>query len=96
VTIDAPGRGGWIVSRHGSSGLEETLFAQADGVLGVRTSREQQRSATSGACLAGVFERTPIHCHERLPGFADYSDKRVPVVDGVRVRVVAGGDALTG
>jgi alpha,alpha-trehalose phosphorylase len=94
VTIDSTGRGDWIISRHGSSSVEETLFALADGVLGVRASLEEQRSCTSGAYIAGVFEKTPIHYHERLAGFAESSDTRVPVVDGMRLHVVAHGAAL--
>ena len=94
VTVDSRGRDDWTVSRHGSSGVEETLFALADGVLGVRASLEEQRSFTSGTYIAGVFEQTPIHYHERLPGFAESSDTRVPVVDGMRLRVEARGQAL--
>ena len=94
MTVDSRGRGDWTVSRHGSSGVEETLFALADGVLGVRASLEEQRSFTSGTYIAGVFEQTPIHYHERLPGFAESSDTRVPVVDGMRLHVEARGQAL--
>ena len=94
MTIDSTGRGDWTVSRRGSSAIEETLFALADGVLGVRASLEERRSPTSGAYIAGVFEQTPIRYHERLPGFAESSDTRVPVVDGMRLHVVARGEAL--
>jgi alpha,alpha-trehalose phosphorylase len=44
--------------------------------------------------MAGVFEQTPIRYHERLPGFAESSDTRVPIVDGMRLNVVAQGEAL--
>ena len=94
MSIDSRGRDDWTISRHGSSGVDGTLFALADGVLGVRASLEEQRSFTSGTYLASVFEQTPIHYHERLPGFAESSDTRVPVVDGMRLHVEANGQAL--
>ncbi len=94
MSAEPTARGDWVVSRRGASGIEETVFALADGVLGVRASLEEQRSPTSGAYIAGVFEQTPIHYHERLAGFAESSDTRVPVVDGMRLRVVAHGEAI--
>jgi len=94
VITDATSRGDWTVSRRGSSAVEETLFALADGVLGVRASLEELGSRTTGAYLASVFERTPIRYHERLSGFAESSDTRVPVTDGMRVRVEVQGETL--
>jgi alpha,alpha-trehalose phosphorylase len=94
VTHESTSRGDWTVCRRGSSAVEETLFALADGVLGVRAGLEERRSRTSGSYLASVFERTPIHYHERLSGFAESSDTRVPVVDGMRLDVEAQGETL--
>jgi trehalose/maltose hydrolase-like predicted phosphorylase len=71
----------------------ETLFALANGLLGVRGGREEQPSATDGAFLASVYERLPIHYHEGFPGFARASDTRVPVADGKRIRIRLGADA---
>ncbi len=85
------GRDGWFVSRRGSSATLETQFALANGIVGVRAGLEEWRSPTAGAFLASVFEQTPIHYHERLPGFAEQSDTRVPVPDGTRIVVNAGG-----
>ena len=68
----------------------ETLFALANGLLGVRGGREEQPSPTDGAFLASVYERLPIHYHEGFPGFARGSDTRVPVGDGKRVRIRLG------
>lgn len=71
----------------------ETLFALANGELGIRGGREEQPSATDGALLAGVYERVPIHYHESFPGFARASDTRVPVADGKRIRIKVGAEA---
>lgn len=72
----------------------ETLFALANGELGIRGGREEQATATDGAFLAGVHERVPIHYHEAFPGFARASDTRVPVADGKRIRVLLGEEAV--
>lgn len=63
----------------------ESLFALANGTLGVRGSLEEDRSPTQGTFLTGVWERTPIEYHERFPGFARSTDTRIPVPDGVRI-----------
>ena len=68
----------------------ETLFALANGMLGVRGGREEQPSATDGAFLASVYERLPIQYHEAFPGFARGSDTRMPVADGKRKRIRLG------
>lgn len=77
----------------GNAAQAETLFALANGLLGVRGGREEQPSATDGAFLAGVYERVPIHYHEAFPGFARASDTRVPVADGKRIRIRLGPTA---
>ena len=63
----------------------ESLFALANGMLGVRGGLEEQRSPTQGSFLTGVWERTPIEYHERFPGFARTSDTRIPVPDGTHI-----------
>jgi alpha,alpha-trehalose phosphorylase len=72
----------------------ETLFALANGLLGVRGGREEQPSATDGTFLASVYERLPIDYHEAFPGFARASDTRVPVADGKRIRIRLGDAAV--
>jgi alpha,alpha-trehalose phosphorylase len=72
----------------------ETLFALANGLLGVRGGREEQASATDGTFLASVYESLPIDYHEAFPGFARASDTRVPVADGKRIRIRLGTAAL--
>jgi alpha,alpha-trehalose phosphorylase len=74
----------------GNAAQAETLFALANGLLGVRGGREEQPSATDGAFLASVYERLPIEYHEAFPGFARTSDTRVPVADGKRMRLRLG------
>ena len=71
-------------------GHAESLFALANGALGVRGGLEEDDSASQGVFLASVWERTPIHYHERFPGFARSSDTRVPVADGTRIRLRLG------
>ena len=68
----------------------ESLFALANGTLGVRGGLEEGRSPTQGTFLTGVWERTPIEYHERFPGFARTTDTRVPVPDGTRIDVRLG------
>ncbi|WP_284399413.1 beta-phosphoglucomutase [Dyella lipolytica] len=63
----------------------ESLFALANGMLGVRGGLEESRSPTQGTFLTGVWERTPIEYHERFPGFARSTDTRIPVADGTRI-----------
>ncbi len=73
---------------------DETLFALANGALGVRGGFEEADSPTDGSFLAAAFEQNPIHYHERLPGFARSTDTRVPVAEGKRIRVWLGDERL--
>ena len=61
---------------------DESLFALANGLLGVRGGFEEDDSPSDGSFLAAVFEKNPIHYHERLAGFARSTDTRVPVAEG--------------
>jgi beta-phosphoglucomutase len=63
----------------------ESLFALANGMLGVRGGLEEGGSQTQGTFLTAVWERTPIEYHERFPGFARSTDTRIPVADGTRI-----------
>lgn len=72
----------------------ESLFALANGVLGVRGGLEEAPSPSQGSFLAGVWERTPIEYHERFPGFARHTDTRVPVADGTRIGLWLGEQAV--
>nr|WP_077555415.1 beta-phosphoglucomutase [Rhodanobacter sp. B04] len=69
---------------------DETLFALANGALGVRGGFEESRSPTQGSFLAGVWERAPIHYHERHFGFARDTDTRLPVAEATAVRIRLG------
>ncbi|PKM17028.1 MAG: beta-phosphoglucomutase [Gammaproteobacteria bacterium HGW-Gammaproteobacteria-2] len=72
---------------------DHTLFALANGSLGVRAGCEE--AGGSGGCfLAEVYERTPIHYHERFVGFAQNTDTRIPVADGSHVGIHVGDVAL--
>ena len=73
---------------------DESLFALANGALGVRGGFEECASATQGSFLAGAWERSPIHYHEKFSGFARATDTRVPVADGTAIRIRLGDTPL--
>lgn len=74
--------------------LEQTLFALANGTLGVRAGFEESPSPGDGTFLANVYAQTPIHYHERLPGFARSTDTRVPVAEATGIEIWLGADRL--
>lgn len=69
---------------------DETLFALANGTLGVRGALEEDDSVSDGTFLSSVFEQNPIHYHERFPGFTRSTDTRVPVAEGKHIRLRLG------
>jgi beta-phosphoglucomutase len=69
---------------------EESLFALANGTLGVRGGLEEYPSASQGSFLAAVWERSPIDYHERFTGYARTTDTRVPVADATGIRLSLG------
>lgn len=69
---------------------DETLFALANGALGVRGGCEESASPTQGTFVASVWERVPIHHHERHFGFARTTDTRTPVADATAIRIRLG------
>lgn len=85
------GTDGWTVAIAGDDpaceGWAATILALSNGALGVRGAIEERAQATT--FLAQAYETTPIHYHERLSGFAEQSDSRVPVAEplGLRVRI---------
>lgn len=84
----------WQLVRHdinpSSFAQNESLFALANGALGVRGGLEEDPSPSQGSFLSGVWERSPIGYHERFPGFASHTDTRIPVADGSRIRLRLG------
>ncbi|MET0718261.1 MAG: beta-phosphoglucomutase [Pseudoxanthomonas sp.] len=73
---------------------DESLFALANGSLGVRGGFEEDDSPSDGSFLAAVFEKNPIHYHERLAGFARSTDTRVPVAEGKGIGLWLGGQRV--
>jgi len=73
---------------------DESLFALANGTLGVRGGLEEDNSTSHGCFLSGVWERTPIEYHERFTGFARHTDTRIPIPDGTRIRLHLGNMPL--
>lgn len=84
----------WRLTQRGfdaaRAARDETLFALANGTLGVRGALEEGDSASDGTFLSSVFEQNPIHYHERFPGFARSTDTRVPVAEGKHLRLQLG------
>ena len=84
----------WLLVRHGTDpagfARDESLFALANGTLGVRGNLEEADSASQATLLSGVWERTPIEYHERFPGFASHTDTRIPVADATHIRLRLG------
>ncbi len=89
-----PDRQAWqLIHRDRTSAnlaRDESLFALANGHLGVRGGAEESPSPSQGSFLSGVWERTPIEYHERFPGFAKATDTRIPVADGTRIQLRMG------
>ena len=79
----------WRLTRHGTDpagfAQDESLFALANGALGVRGGLEEDPGASQGSFLSGVWERSPIDYHERFSGFARSTNTRVPVADATRI-----------
>ena len=71
----------WRLTQQGfdaaRAARDETLFALANGTLGVRGALEEDDSPSDGTFLSSVFEQNPIHYHERFPGFTRVSVLRV-------------------
>ncbi|WP_426702210.1 beta-phosphoglucomutase [Rhodanobacter sp. Col0626] len=84
----------WLLIRHGtdpsSFAQDESLFALANGTLGVRGNLEESDSPSQATLLSAVWERTPIEYHERFPGFASHTDTRIPVADAARIHLRLG------
>lgn len=76
------------------SALDESLFALANGSLGVRGGLEESGSPTDNSFLAAVHECNPIDYHERFVGFARTTDTRVPVQDGKRISIRLGQELV--
>lgn len=87
-----PAAGAWRIAQAqwlpAQAARDETLFALADGALGVRGGFEESSSPTQGTFIAGVWERNAIHYHERHHGFARTTDTRVPVADATAIRIL--------
>lgn len=73
---------------------EGSLFALADGVLGVRGGVEELEPSGGGAFLSRVYDRTLIAYHERFRGFTPASDTRLPVADGLCIELRLGEDVM--
>jgi beta-phosphoglucomutase len=100
LDAEAPTIGGkaaadpWLLTRHGTDpagfAQDESLFALANGTLGVRGNLEESDSDSQATLLSAVWERTPIDYHERFPGFASHTDTRIPVADAARIHLRLG------
>ncbi|MDP5278245.1 glycosyl hydrolase family 65 protein [Sphingomonas sp. DG1-23] len=84
---------GWTLVIAGDdadrAGWAGTILALSNGTIGVRGVIEERAHAST--FLAEAFEQSPIHYHERLHGFAETSDTRVPVAEPLGLRVLLDG-----
>jgi alpha,alpha-trehalose phosphorylase len=84
---------GWTLVIAGDDSDREgwagTILALSNGTIGVRGVIEERAHAST--FLAEAFEQSPIHYHERLHGFAETSDTRVPVAEPLGLRVLLDG-----
>lgn len=95
------GADAWIFSRDSAPAdaagwlSEASLFALADGVLGVRGGIEELQPSGGAVYLSGVYDRTPISYHERFTGFPTSSDTRLPVANGAIVELSLGDSKVS-
>ncbi|MDT8438089.1 MAG: beta-phosphoglucomutase [Wenzhouxiangellaceae bacterium] len=67
-----------------------SIFALANGHLGVRGGCEED-GGSGGCFLTPVWQRSPIHYHERFAGFARTTETRIPVADGSVIDLLLDG-----
>lgn len=83
----------WELCQHGYEptleSVNETRFALANGLVGVRGGLEELESRSDGTYVSEVYDRIPLRYHERFPGFATTTDTRVRVANGKRVRILS-------
>lgn len=88
----------WQLIRHDADpatfAQHESLFALANGALGVRGGLEEDPTSSHGTFLSGVWERSPIAYHERFSGFARTTDTRIPVAEATRIQLRLGDTPL--
>ena len=78
--------------------LHQTLFAQANGYLGIRGSVEEGYEkgirSTEGTYLNGVYSREPIPYGETAYGFATHNQKIIQLPNGKQIEVFLDGEQL--
>ncbi|WP_375391880.1 beta-phosphoglucomutase [uncultured Sphingomonas sp.] len=85
----------WVFSRGAPAdedawASEASLFALADGVLGVRGGVEERPHTGGGAYLNRVYDAVPLSYPERFSGFATHTDTRLPMADGAVIDLRVG------
>jgi len=81
---------GYEAAREGWAG---TALALANGAIGVRGAIDEQPH-DAATFLAQVYETSPIQYHERLKGFAETTDTRVPVADAAAIAIMVDGQPI--
>jgi alpha,alpha-trehalose phosphorylase len=71
-----------------------TVFALANGAIGIRGVLDEQQGHGAATFLATAYEVSPIHYHERLKGFAESTDTRVPVADAATLAIAVNGELI--
>ncbi|PMB48374.1 family 65 glycosyl hydrolase [Fischerella thermalis CCMEE 5330] len=69
-----------------------TLFALANGTLGVRGALDDNEGDAAGTFINGFYESAPIHYPENAYGFARESQTMLKVVEAAEVRLQINGE----
>lgn len=95
------GGDGWSLHENGFApalmARAESLFSIGDGFLGVRGGFEEGLTDGGGRAevyLNGVYERVPIHYHEKGHGFAETSDTRPKAPDATGLSISVDGETF--
>ncbi|GAB4142178.1 MAG: glycosyl hydrolase family 65 protein [Sphingomonadales bacterium] len=76
------------------TGHAEAVFTVGNGFIGARGRLEEDDPSVAAVYLNGVYERLPIHYHEKAHGFATASDTRLPAPSGLYLALEIDGQCI--
>ncbi|MGB3753392.1 MAG: beta-phosphoglucomutase [Parerythrobacter sp.] len=76
-----------------TAACDATLFALANGTLGVRGGIDELGNDVAAFAPSG-FARRPISYHEAFPGYADGTDSRFPLPSPVALHIAVDGEPI--
>mgnify|MGYP005849851767 CR=1 FL=1 len=77
-----------------TAGHAEAAFTIGNGFIGARGRLEEDDPSVPAVYLNGVYERLPIHYHEKAHGFATASDTRLPAPSGLYLGIEIDGQKI--